>query len=55
MAKKNSLDEYICEITNIKKPCFLYIDDRAICHKGNFESTIEQINNFNTYWEKVNF
>ena len=46
--KENSLDEYVCEITNIKKPCFLYIDDRAICHKGNFESTIEQINNFNT-------
>lgn len=50
--KENSLDKYISEITNIKKPCFLYVDDRAICHKGNFNSTIEQINNFNVYWEK---
>ncbi len=52
--KKNSLDKYISEITNTKKPCFLYVDDRAICHKGNFNSTIEQINNFNAYWEKSN-
>lgn len=50
--KDNSLDKYITEITNTKKPCFLYVDDRAICHKGNFNSTIEQINNFNVYWEK---
>ena len=49
--RKNSLDKYIIEITNIKKPCFLYVDDRAVCHKGNFRSTIEQINNFNAYWE----
>ncbi len=52
--KENSLDKYITEITNTKKPCFLYIDDRAICHKGNFNSTIEQINNFNVYWKKTN-
>lgn len=51
--KKNSLDKYITEITNIKKPCFLYVDDRAICHKGNFNSTIEQINNFDAYWENA--
>lgn len=49
--KKYALDKYISEITNIKKPCFLYIDDRTVCHKGNFTSTIEQINNFCAYWE----
>lgn len=52
--KENNLDKYISEITNIKKPCFLYIDDRTICHKGNFSSTIEQINNFNVHWKKTN-
>ena len=52
--RKNDLDKYVTEITNIKKPCFLYVDDRAICHKGNFDATIEQINNFNVYWDNVN-
>jgi len=49
--KDNSLDKYISEVTNVKKPCFLYIDDRAICHRGNFELTIQQIKKFKTYWK----
>ena len=52
--RENSLDKYISEITNTKKPCFLYVDDRAICHKGNFDLTIDEINNFNAHWEEVN-
>ncbi len=48
--KKNSLDKYVSDITNTKKPCFLYIDDRAVCHKGNFHNTIEQIKAFKTHW-----
>lgn len=49
--KENSLDKYVSEITNIKRPCLLYIDDRALCYKGNFSSTIEEIKKFNTHWE----
>ena len=48
---ENSLDKYVSDVTNIKKPCFLYIDDRAICHKGNYEKTLEKIKNFNVYWK----
>ncbi len=50
--KENSIDKYITEITNIKKPCFLYIDDRAICYKGNYNDTIMEIENFEVYWKQ---
>ena len=46
------LDKYIKSITNKKIPCFLHIDDRVICHKGNFNSTIEEIKNFEVHWKK---
>lgn len=50
--KQNSLDIYITDVTNIKKPCYLYIDDRAICHNGDFDSTIHQVEKFRVHWNK---
>ncbi len=39
---------------NPGKPiAFVYVDDRAICYKGqNAEDLVEQITNFKAYWEK---
>ncbi len=51
--KENQLEKYISEVTNIKKPCYIYIDDRAICYKGNFKQTINEINNFEVFWKKI--
>lgn len=34
---KNNLDIYFKDVTNIKIPAYLYIDDRTICFKGDFE------------------
>ena len=49
--KAYKLDGYIKSITNKKIPCFLHIDDRAICHKGDFNSTMEEIKKFEVYWK----
>ena len=48
---KNNLDKYISDITDIKEPAFLHIDDRCICFDGNFNNTINQIQNFKPWYK----
>ncbi len=48
----NKLDKYFKDVTNIKIPSYLYIDDRAICFKGNYDETLEEIRNFHVYWKQ---
>lgn len=49
---KYDLDKYFKDVTNIKIPSYLYIDDRNICFKGNYNCTLEEIKNFKVYWKK---
>ena len=46
---ENNLDKYFKDVTNIKIPAYLYIDDRCICFDGNYDKTLEKINNFKVY------
>lgn len=48
---ENELDKYFKDVTNVKLPSFLYIDDRCICFKGKYEKTLEEIKNFKVYWK----
>ena len=48
---KNGLDIYFKDVTNIKIPSFLYIDDRTIYFKGDYNKTIEEIKKFKVYWK----
>lgn len=48
---KNNLDKYISDITDIKEPAFLHIDDRCICFDGNYNNTINQIQNFKPWYK----
>ena len=49
---KNNIDKYFKDVTNIKIPSFLHIDDRTICFKGNYKTTLKEISDFNVYWKK---
>ena len=42
---------YFKEITNIKKPAYIYIDDRALKFNGEFDKTFEEIEKFKVYWK----
>ena len=50
---KNDLDKYFKDVTNNKMPCYLYVDDRTVCFKGDYNKTIEEIKEFKVYWEAV--
>lgn len=47
---ENALGIYVEDVTSIKLPCYLHIDDRAISYKGNFNKTLEEIENFKPHW-----
>ena len=48
---ENDLDKYFKDVTNIKIPAYLYIDDRCICFDGKYEETLDKIKNFKVYWK----
>ena len=48
----NNIDKYFKDVTNTKIPSFLYIDDRTICFRGDFEKAYEEILKFKPYWKK---
>lgn len=47
----NNLDKFFKDVTNVKLPSFLYIDDRTICFKGDYNKTLKEIENFKVYWK----
>ncbi len=49
---ENKIDKYFKDVTNVKIPSYLYIDDRTICFKGDYNKTLEEIENFKVYWAK---
>jgi len=48
---ENNLDKYFKDVTNVKIPSFLYIDDRCICFRGKYEETLDEIKKFKVYWK----
>ena len=48
---ENNLDKYFKDVTNIKMPSYLYIDDRCIPFSGNFDDVFSKIENFKPYWK----
>ena len=44
--------EFVAEVTDRKPPAHVYIDDRAICFHGDFESALDQVDRFRAHWEE---
>lgn len=43
--------QYVYDITNVKIPAVVYIDDRALYFNGNYETILKKVDNFKTHWE----
>ena len=48
---KNKLDKYIDNVTNIKEPSYLIIDDRCICFKGDYTTLKKEIDKFKVWYK----
>lgn len=49
---EHNLDKYISDITNIKEPAWLHIDDRCVQFNGDYEELFNEIQNFKTWFKK---
>lgn len=49
--RKTHIDKFFKNVTNKKLPAFVYIDDRAIQFKGDYEQTLKDIKTFKPYWK----
>lgn len=48
--KNKKLKKYIKDVTNIKEPAWLYIDDRCIKFEGDFIKLEHEIRQFKTWY-----
>lgn len=48
--EKYDLAQYVTFISNWKVPAAVYVDDRAITHRGNFTETLKEIESFAPWW-----
>lgn len=47
----NGLKDYVEDVTNIKEPSYLLIDDRCINFNGNYEDVQKQIEKFKVWYK----
>ena len=48
----NKIDIYFKNVTNIKIPAYIYIDDRSIKFDGDYDRTLNEIEKFKVYWKE---
>jgi len=48
---KNKLDGYIIDITDVKEPAWVYIDDRCIKFDGDYDNLQNEIMKFKTWYK----
>ena len=49
---ENGLYEYVENVTNIKEPAYLIIDDRCINFNGDYEELKGKVDNFEVWYKK---
>lgn len=51
--REHGLLERVELVTGEKVAAHLFIDDRAICFRGNFDETLKEIDRFTAHWERM--
>ena len=49
---ENNLDKFVSDVTDVKSPAYLIIDDRCLNFKGNFNKLLSEIENFNVWYKQ---
>jgi len=53
--EENGLLKFVHYVTNHKVPAKVYIDDKAVCHEGNFEDTLRRAIKHKPHWQKATY
>ncbi len=48
----NKIDKYFKDVTSVKIPAYIYIDDRAIKFEGDYNKTLDEIKKHKVYWKQ---
>jgi len=48
---QNGLREFVAEVTDKKPVAHVYLDDHAVCFRGDFDQALRQIRSFKPHWE----
>lgn len=48
----HGLDRWVSEVTDRKPAAHVFVDDRAVCFRGDFGATLEEIVRFRAHWEE---
>jgi hypothetical protein len=49
--REHRLDDLVADVTDRKPPAHVFVDDRAVCFRGDFEATLRDIERFAAHWE----
>jgi hypothetical protein len=49
---EHGLDTLVADVTDRKPAAHVFVDDRAVCFRGDFESTLREVDSFTAHWEE---
>jgi hypothetical protein len=49
---EHGLDGLVADVTDRKPAAHVFVDDRAVCFRGDFSSTLREVDNFTAHWEE---
>jgi hypothetical protein len=49
--RAHQMDHLVGEVTDRKPPAHVFVDDRAVCFRGDFMSTLAEVDRFAAHWE----
>jgi hypothetical protein len=47
----NGINNLVYDVTNVKPPAMVYLDDRGVTFNGSFDEALEAIKTFRAHWE----
>ena len=50
--REHGLLRHISAVTRRKPPAHVFVDDRAVCFRGDFDDTLRRVEAFKAHWEE---
>jgi hypothetical protein len=50
--KAYGLETLVSDVTDRKPAAYVFVDDRAVCFRGDFHTTLREIEEFSAHWEQ---